>query len=181
MSVREKFPHPLSQSTPLQSGPASSLAFLFRVSPQDFKTCLLGKSFHTLCHNLPRFRAAQRPLWSFSFGFPLKALKGFHPPPLHGSTSTLSLVHFFNQYGTPTKSTPFGAQRPYLHTSLCLPPSGPSVLTGTPPCVYPLRKIASSLAHRPMSGSDTIYNGPGPLLADIILFGFFLSSFPSRL
>ena len=147
MSVREKFPHPLSQSTPLQSGPASSLAFLFRVSPQDFKTCLLGKSFHTLCHNLPRFRAAQRPLWSFSFGFPLKALKGFHPPPpswLNVHIVTCSFLQsIWNPYQIhplrgPTSllthllvSTPFGAQCPYRHTTLCLPPSKNSLLTGT--------------------------------------------------
>ena len=43
---------------------------------------------------------------------------------------------------------------------------------GTPPCVHPLRCSASSLAYRPMSGSDTICNNPNPPLADIALFGF---------
>ena len=59
--------------------------------------------------------------------------------------------------------------------------SGPSVLTGTPPRVYPLRGTTSSLAHCLVSGSDTICNGPGPLLANIVLYGLSLSDFPSRL
>ena len=51
------------------------------------------------------------------------------------------------------------------------PPLGPSVFTGTPPRVYPLRGTARRLAHRPVSGSGTICNGPDPPLADIVLFG----------
>ena len=50
-------------------------------------------------------------------------------------------------------------------------PSGPNVLIGTPPCVHPLLGSASSLAHRPVFGSDTICNGPSPPLADFVLFG----------
>ena len=45
----------------------------------------------------------------------------------------------------------------------------------------PLRGTARRLAHRPVSDSDTICNNPGPPLADIVLFGLFLSDFPSRL
>ena len=55
-----------------------------------------------------------------------------------------------------------------------LPPLGPSLLTGTSSCVYPLRGRASSLAHDQMSGSDTICNDLGSLLADIVLFEPFL-------
>ena len=42
------------------------------------------------------------------------------------------------------------------------PPFGASVLTGTPSRVNPLRGTTSRLAHRPMSSSDTICNGPDP-------------------
>ena len=41
--------------------------------------------------------------------------------PLRGLTSSLALFPFSNQCGTPTKSTPFGTQRPYWHTTSCLP------------------------------------------------------------
>ena len=37
-------------------------------------------------------------------------------------------------------------------------PSGPSVFTGTPPRIHPIRGSVFLLAHRPMSGSDTICN-----------------------
>ena len=60
------------------------------------------------------------------------------------------------------------------------PPSEPSILGGTPPRVHPLQVSASSLAHRPVSDSDTICNSPSPPLADIILFGLSLSSFRKR-
>ena len=46
------------------------------------------------------------------------------------------------------------------------PSSGPSVLSGP----------TSLMTRRPVSGSDTICNGPSPPLADIVLFGLFLSS-----
>ena len=59
------------------------------------------------------------------------------------------------------------------------PPLGPSVLTGTPPRVY-IRGTTRRLAHRPMSGSNTICNDPNPPLADIVLFGLPLSSFPFK-
>ena len=61
------------------------------------------------------------------------------------------------------------------------PPSGTSVLTGTPPRVYPLRGTTSSLAHCLMSGSDTICNSPDPPLAYIVLFRLPLKVFKMRL
>ena len=45
----------------------------------------------------------------------------------------------------------------------------------------PLRGSTSSLAHRPMSGIDTICNGPNPPLTDVVLFGLSLSGFPSSI
>ena len=44
----------------------------------------------------------------------------------------------------------------------------------------PLRGTTSSLAHRSVSGSDTICNCLSPLLADIVLFRLSLSGFLSR-
>ena len=45
----------------------------------------------------------------------------------------------------------------------------------------PLQGLASSLAHRPVSGSDTICNSPSPLLAYIVIFGLSLQIFKMRL
>ena len=62
------------------------------------------------------------------------------------------------------------------------PPSGPSVLTSTPPCVLTLiRETASSLTHSLVSGSDTICNDLRPPLTDTVLFGFSLSGFKTCL
>ena len=128
-----------------------SLGFPFRASPQGFKTRLLGDGFHTLIN-------------CGLFSSPTNV--GHHNPP------------------------PFGAQRPRWHSFLPPidvgpppnpPPLGPSVLTGTPPHVYPLRRTARRLAHRLVSGFDNICNGPDPPLADIVLFRLSLSSFPLRL
>ena len=86
-------------------------------------------------------------------------------------------------------SPPFRVQRPRWHSSLSPidvgslpnpPPLGPSVLTGTPPHVYPLRGTASLLTHCPVFGSDTICDDPGPPLADIILLGLSLAGFPLK-
>ena len=51
------------------------------------------------------------------------------------------------------------------------PPLGPSVLTGTPPRVYPLQGTARRLADRSVFGSDTICNDPDLSLADISFRG----------
>ena len=47
-------------------------------------------------------------------------------------------------------------------------PLGPSVLTGTPPRVFPLRRTTSLLAHSPVSDSNIICNGPSTPLAKIL-------------
>ena len=44
----------------------------------------------------------------------------------------------------------------------------------------PLRGSASLLTHRPMCGSDIIYNSLSPPLANIVLFGLSFLCFPSR-
>ena len=85
--------------------------------------------------------------------------------PLQGPASLLTLVPFSNRCGTPPNP----------------PPSGPSILTGTPPRVYPLRGTTSSLSHRSVSGSDTICNGPSLPLADIVIFRLPLKVFKMRL
>ena len=84
---------------------------------------------------------------------------GYHNPPLSWPRSLLALIPFFNRYETTTKSTSFGA----------------SVLTGTPPCVYPPWGIARRLTHCPVTGSDIICNDLDPPLADIVLFGLWRS------
>ena len=61
----------------------------------------------------------------------------------------------------------FGAQRPRWH-------SFPSPINLGPP-IHALSGPASLMAHRPVSGFDTICNGPSPSLADIVLFGLSLS------
>ena len=80
--------------------------------------------------------------------------------PFRGPTSSLTLVPF--------------SYRWYVH-----PPSEPNILISTPPHIYPLWGTASSLAHNPVSGTDTISNGSSPPLADIVFFGLSLSNFPS--
>ena len=57
---------------------------------------------------------------------------------------------------------PLGSNSSRWQTAWCLSPSGSTSL----------------LVHSPVSGFDTICNSSSPLLADIVLFGFFLSSFP---
>ena len=58
---------------------------------------------------------------------------------------------------------------------------GPSVLVGTPPCVYLLRGSAPSLAYRPVSGFGIIYNRSSSSLTNIVLFRFFLNVFKMHL
>ena len=58
------------------------------------------------------------------------------------------------------------------------PPLGPASLLAH--CLEStfLRVTTRRLAHCSVSGSDTIWNDPDPLLADIVLFGLSLSGFP---
>lgn len=56
-----------------------------------------------------------------------------------------------------------------------------SVVTGTPPHVHLLRDSVYSLTHWPVSGSDTICDGPSPTLADIVLLRLSPSSFSSKI
>ena len=97
-------------------------AFSFGLQLKVFKTCLLGRGFHNTL------------LKGVSFSSPTDV--GSHNPPLQGPTSSLALVPFFNQCGTPTNftllrgpsvlagtppvSTPFGEQPPCWHIARCL-------------------------------------------------------------
>jgi len=58
-------------------------------------------------------------------------------------------------------------------TSQIHPPLGPASLLTHRLVSTLLQGTARRLAHRPMSGSNTICNGPNPPLADIVLFVFF--------
>ena len=119
-----------------------------------------------------------------SLGFPFRASpkgfyngmlgRGFHTQPnqceisqstpLSGPSVLASTRSFLQSMWDPHQIHPLRSQRPYWHTASCLP----------------LRGTTSSLAHCPVFGSDTICNGLGPLLADIVLFGLSFSGFPSR-
>ena len=55
-------------------------------------------------------------------------------------------------------------------------PSSTDVRSHNPPPWGP----TSSLAYRPMSGSDTICNSPSPPIANIVIFGLSLLDFRSR-
>ena len=125
------------------------------------------------------------PLWAFPFGLSLKVFKtrllgrGFHTLIKGVSFSSPTDVGSHN----PLPPSPFGTQHPRWHSFLrpnSPPPSGISVLAGTPPFVRPLRDSTSSLAYRPVSGSDIICNCPSPPLVDIVLFGLSHPSFRSK-
>ena len=124
---------------------------LFGLSFSGVKTHLLGEGFHTLING-------------GLFSSPTNV--GHHNPPT------------------------FEAQRPRCHSFLPPinvglppnpPPLGPSVLTCTPSCVYPSLRNSEKADTSSMSSSDTICNDLNPPLTDIVLFGLFLSGFPSRL
>ena len=138
------------------------------------------------------FRSPTQPMWDLTI---------HHSS---GPTSSLALVPISNRYGTPQStplqgtasllthpsvqppsrlsllagtplvSTPLQGSASLLAHSSCLPPSGLSLLTSTP---LMSTLLWSSLAHRPMSGSDTICNNSSPPLADIVLFGLSLKVF----
>ena len=176
------------QSTPFR-GPASLLAHRLMSTP------LWGSASPTNVgsHNPPPF-GAQRPRW--------------HLFPSLINVGPLNLPPFRAQHPcwhTASCPLPFGVQPPQLMWDLTIHPpsepsvlagtrsllqstwdpliyplSGPSILAGTPPCVYPHRGSTSSLAHRLVSDSDTIWYSPNPPLPHIILFGLSLSGFPSR-
>jgi len=78
--------------------------------------------------------------------------------PLRVPASLLALVIFSNRCGTPQSTS-----------------------SGTPSHVHPLWGSTSSLAHHPVSGSDTICNSSSPPLADIVLFGLSLKVFKTCL
>ena len=144
---------PVTGSNTICNGPSPSLAdiVLFELSLKVFKTCLLGRGFHTL-------------IKSVSFSSPTNVGSHNPPPPLQGPTS--SLAHVLSPINVGPPPNP--------------PPSGANILTDTLPRVTPFQGTSSSLAHRPVSGSDTICNDPSPPLADIVLYGLSLSGFPSR-
>ena len=83
---------------------------------------------------------------------------------LQGLASSLALVPFSNRCGT-LDPPPF---------------RGPMSLQAYHLVSTSLWGLASSLAHCPVSSSNTICNIPSPPLTDIILFGFSLSGFPSK-
>ena len=117
----------------------------------------------------------------FPFGLPLKLLKRFcwgrFPHPYKRWFVLLS-----NQCGTSQSTSLWG-----LASSLALFPSsnrcgtapkstllwGPASLLAHCLVSTPLRGIARRLAHRPVSGSDTICNVQDSPLANIVLFGLF--------
>ena len=88
---------------------------------------------------------------------------------------------------------PFRARHPCWHSFLSPidvglppnpPPSGPNILAGTSPRVYPLRGTTSSLTYDPVSGSNSICNVPCPPLIDIypgFLFRVSPQGFKTRL
>ena len=156
MSARERFPHPskecfillngceISQSTPfgasvLAATPPSVYPFGAQSPCWHIVMCLALIPFVIVKATTSRYC----PLWTFSFGLPLKVFKtrllgrGFH--------ILIKNVLF-------PSTTDVGSHNPL--------PLGPSVLAGTPPSVYPLQDSVSSLAHRPMSDSDTICKSP---------------------
>ena len=94
-----------------------------------------------------------------SFSFPTEWDLTIHP--VREPASSLTLISFSNRCGT----------------HQIYPPSRLNILTGTSTHVHPLRGSASLLAHRPVSGSNVICYNSSPPLADMVLFGFFLSGF----
>ena len=77
---------------------------------------------------------------------------------------------------------PFKAQRPRWHLFLSPIDVGPYQIYPlwalASSCLPPLRGTASLLTHSPVSGFDTICNGPSSPLADIVLVEF--SKLPLR-
>ena len=129
----------------------SSFDFFLRVSSQGFKTGLLGEGFHTLING-------------GLFSSPTNV--GHHNPLPFGPSVLAGTLSFLQSMW----------DRSQIH-----PLWGPASLLAHSLVSTPLRRTAKRLAHRPVSGSDTICNGPDPPLVDIVLFGLSLSGFPLRL
>ena len=106
---------------------------------------LLGEGFHTLIPHPYKWYFVLLPSQCGT----LQSTPPSGPSVLTGTLSFLQSMWDCHQIH------PFGAQR----------------LTSTPPRVYPLQKTTRRLAHRLVSGSDTICNGSDPPLANIVLFG----------
>ena len=127
----------MGHHNPPPSGPsvlAGTLSFLQSMwdRPQihpPLKPRLRGKGFHTLIND-------------DLFSSPTNV--GHHNPPPSGPSVLAGTFSFLQSMW----------DRPQIH-----PPLEPSVLTGTSPRVYPLWGTTRRLAHRPVSGSDTICNG----------------------
>ena len=83
---------------------------------------------------------------------------GHHNPPLFGPSVLAGTLSFLQSIW----------DRPQIH-----PLWGPASLLAHYLVSTPLRRTTRRLAHRPMSGSDTICNGPNLPLADIVLFELF--------
>ena len=137
--------------------------FHFTLPLKVFKTCLLGRDFHTLIKNasfssptnvglnvLASTRSSLQSMWDLTIHPPSwpSILVDTPPGPLQGPAFSLALVPLSNLCAF-SQSTPF-------------------------------RGPASSLTHRPVFGSDNICNSPSLPLVDIVLFGFSLSGFSSR-
>ena len=123
----------------------------------NYKLKIVNVTHHI--HNHPQTASRYCSLWTFPFVFPLKALRrifsGKVPHP-----SKWWFVLLSNQCGT-SQFTPHRDPHSFLPSIVVgSPPSplhfGASVLTGTPPHVYPLRGTTRKLTYRLVSGSDTI-------------------------
>ena len=128
----------------------SSLGSLSGFPSGFFKTRVLGRGFHTLIKGV-------------TFSSPTDV--GYHNLPPLGPSVPTGTRSFLQSMWDPYQ----------IH-----PPSGPAFLLAHRLVSTPLRGTTSSLAHHPVSGSDSICNGPSPPLVDIVLFRLSLSSFPLR-
>ena len=193
----------ISRSTPLH-GPASSLALVPLSNRRGISRSipLRGPSVLTSTrsslHLMWDLTIHLLPGPSVLAGTPL----GVHPllgsagisrfTPFQGPVSSLAHCSVSTPFWVQLRShdSPLSrAQCPRWHTAQYPPPSGlnwdltihpfpgPSVLAGTPLCIHPLLGSASSLAHRPVTGSHTNCNSPSPRIANIVLFGLFLLDF----
>ena len=123
-----------------------------------FKTRLLERSFHI-------------PIKIVSFSSTTDV--GSHNPPPFGASvlaCTLSRVYPREVSTSLQKNVSFSS--PTDVRSHNPPPLGPAFLLAHRLLSTPLRGKTFSLTHRPMSGSDTICNGPSPPLQILSFLGF---------